>query len=59
MSTHKFRLVQPVEFNPPRGIYAPRGPYVVTAKSPEKDGVFECCIRSASEQHERPALSNV
>src|SRR5262249_44028304 len=34
---HKFHLGQSVEFNPPRGIYAPRGPYVVTAKLPERE----------------------
>jgi hypothetical protein len=56
--THKFHLGQPVEFNPPRGIYAPRGAYVVTAKLPEKDGVFAYRVRSASEEHERAALEN-
>jgi hypothetical protein len=50
---HKFHLGQSVEFNPPGGIYAPRGPYVVTAKLPERDGVFEYRIRSANETHER------
>jgi hypothetical protein len=55
---HKFHLGQLVEFNPPRGIYAPRGAYVVTAKLPEKDGVFEYRVRSASEEHERAALEN-
>jgi hypothetical protein len=44
---------QPVEFNPPRGIYAPSGPYVVTANLPERDGAFEYRIRSVSETHER------
>ena len=58
MPTHKFHLGQPVEFNPPRGIYAPRGAYVVTAKLPEKDGVFAYRVRSASEEHERAALEN-
>ena len=58
MPTHKFHLGQPVEFNPPRGIYAPRGAYVVTAKLPERDGVFEYRVRSASEEHERTALEN-
>lgn len=58
MPTHKFHLGQPVEFNPPRGIYAPRGVYVVTAKLPERDGVFEYRVRSASEEHERMALEN-
>ena len=55
MPTHKFHLGQLVEFNPPRGIYAPRGPYVVTAKLPERDGAFEYRIRGASEEHERIA----
>ena len=58
MPTHKFHLGQTVEFNPPRGIYAPRGAYVVTAKLPERDGVFEYRVRSASEEHERAALEN-
>ena len=53
--THKFHLGQAVEFNPPRGVYAPRGPYVVTAKLPERDGAFEYRIRSISETHERLA----
>ena len=58
MPTHRFHLGQPVEFNPPRGIYAARGVYVVTAKLPERDGVFEYRVRSASEEHERAALEN-
>jgi hypothetical protein len=53
--THKFHLGQLVEFNPPRGIYAPRGSYLVTAKLPERDGAFEYRIRSVSETHERLA----
>jgi hypothetical protein len=55
---HKFHLGQSVEFNPPRGIYAPRGPYVVTAKLPERDGAFEYRIRSVGEAHERLAREN-
>ena len=47
--THKFHLGQAVEFNPPRGIFAPRGPYVVTSKLPERDGAFEYRIRSVNE----------
>ena len=58
MPSHKFHLGQPVEFKPPRGIYAPRGVYVVTAKLPERDGVFEYRVRSAGEEHERAALEN-
>ncbi len=50
---HKFLLGQMVEYDPPRGIDAPRGPYVVTAKLPERDGQFEYRVRSISEQHER------
>jgi hypothetical protein len=53
--THKFHLGQAVEFNPPREIFAPRGPYVVTAKLPDRDGAFEYRIRSVNESHERLA----
>ena len=53
--THKFHLGQAVEFKPPRGILAPRGPYLVTAKLPERDGAFEYRIRSISETYERLA----
>jgi len=56
--THKFHLRQAVEFNAPRGVYAPRGSYVVTAKLPERDGAFEYRIRTASETHERLAREN-
>ena len=58
MPTHKFHIGQPVEFSPPRGVYAPRGPYVVTAKLPGLDGVFEYRIRGIGEVHERLALEN-
>jgi hypothetical protein len=49
---HKFHLGQAVEY---LGKYAPRGPYIVTAKLPERDGEFEYHIRHAREQHERMA----
>ena len=52
---HKFHLGQAVEYHVPRGIDAPRGAYIVTAKLPERDGEFEYRIRSAMEQHERMA----
>jgi hypothetical protein len=52
---HKFYLGQAVEYRPPRGISAPRGAYVVTAKLPERDGQFEYRVRSAFEEHERMA----
>ena len=52
---HKFYLGQAVEYHPPRGIYAPRAAYIVTAKLPERDGEFEYHIRSINDQHERVA----
>jgi hypothetical protein len=53
---HKFHIGQAVEYHPPRGIDAPRGAYVVTAKLPTReDGEFEYHIRSINEQHERVA----
>jgi hypothetical protein len=39
--SHKFILGQAVGYTPPRGLYAPPGIYVVTAKLPERDGEFE------------------
>jgi hypothetical protein len=42
---HKFILGQRVEYNPPRGVYAPTGVYVVTAQLPERDGEFEYHIK--------------
>ena len=50
---HKFDLGQHVRYFPPRGMYAQRGTYVVTAKLPERDGEFEYHIRNINEQHER------
>jgi hypothetical protein len=50
---HKFHLGQIVDYRPARGIYAPRGPYIVTAKLPEQDGEFGYHIRNIIEQHER------
>ena len=58
MSVHKFCLGQPVEYYPPRGTYVPRGPFVVTAKLPERDGQFEYHIKHPSELHERTAKEN-
>jgi hypothetical protein len=52
---HEFILGQAVGYTPPRGVYAPPGIYVVTAKLPERDGEFEYHIRHASELHERIA----
>jgi hypothetical protein len=55
MSVHKFHLGEMVEYRPPRGTYAPRGAYVVTAKLPDRDGELGYHIRSAIEEHERIA----
>ena len=52
---HKFYLGQTVEYRPPRGLYAPRGAYVVTAKLPERNGEFEYRVRNMHEGHERMA----
>ena len=52
---HKFILGQAVEYYSPRGLYAPPGIYVVTAKLPERDGEFEYHIKHTSERHERIA----
>jgi len=38
---HKFILGQAVGYTATRGLYAPPGIYVVTAKLPERDGEFE------------------
>jgi hypothetical protein len=55
---HKFYLGQPVEYRPMRGIDAPRGSYIVTAKLPEREGEFEYVIRNINEAHERAALES-
>jgi hypothetical protein len=50
---HKFILGQAVEYSSPRGLHAPRGVYVVTAKLPERDGEFQYHIKHTSEVYER------
>src|SRR5271165_5230363 len=52
---HKFKIGQAVEYRASRGIYAPGGTYLVTARLPERDGEFEYRIRSLDEPHERIA----
>jgi hypothetical protein len=52
---HKFHLGQHVQYQPPRGMYAPRGAYIVTAKLSEREGEFEYRIRNLKEEHERMA----
>ena len=50
---HKFHLGQQVQYYPPRGMYAPRRAYVVTAKLRKREGEFEYRIRHTVEEHER------
>jgi hypothetical protein len=50
---HKFIVGQTVRYTPPRGLYAPRGPYIVTAQLPERDGELEYHIKHINEVHER------
>jgi hypothetical protein len=52
---HKFILGQAVEYYAPRGLHAPPGFYVVTAKLPERDGEFEYRIQHIGELFERTA----
>jgi hypothetical protein len=52
---HRFYLGQQVHYDPPLGIKAPRGAYVVIAKLPEREGEFEYRIRNMNKQHERVA----
>ena len=55
---HKFILGQTVEFTPPRGVQAPPGIYVVTAKLAERDAEFEYYIKHTRESYERIAREN-
>jgi hypothetical protein len=55
MSERKFKIGQLVEYQPSRGIWAPRGAYVITAELPTRYGQFEYHIKHSSEKHERLA----
>ena len=55
---HKFNIGQLVDYHPPRGIYAPRGPYLIAAQLPMRDGEFEYHIRHPNEVHERIAAES-
>ena len=56
MNEHKFKVGQAVEYRPPRGLYAPRGTYIVTAALPARYGEFEYRIRNIGEDYERVAM---
>ncbi len=58
MSEHKFRIGQAVEYHPPRGLYAPKGAYRVTAELPVRFGEFEYRIKHPRETYERVAAEN-
>jgi len=53
---HQFRVGEVVEYHPPRGLYAPRGTYIVTAALPARYGQFEYRIRNTVEDYERVAM---
>ena len=53
MDEHKFMVGQAVEYSPPRGLYAPKGAYRVTAAFPIRYGEFEYRIKHSREEYER------
>jgi hypothetical protein len=58
MSEHRFKVGQTVEYYPPPRMYAPRGPYHVTAELPVRAGEFEYRIKHPREDHERVAAES-
>jgi hypothetical protein len=50
---HQFKIGQLVDYHPPPGNYAPRGPYRIVAQLPKRDGDFEYQIKHANGMHER------
>jgi hypothetical protein len=56
--SHKFKVGQLVDYYPPRGIYAPRGSYIITAQLPRREGEFEYQIKHTKEVHERIATES-
>jgi hypothetical protein len=50
---HKFKIGQLVDYHPASGNYAPRGPYLIVAQLPKRDGDFEYQIKHACRIHER------
>jgi hypothetical protein len=55
---HNFKVGQTVEYHPPRGLFAPRGPYIVTVALPARSGEFEYRIKHPNEPHERIAMES-
>jgi hypothetical protein len=46
---HEFKVGQAVEYHPPRGLFAPRGTYIVTSHLPARDGELEYHIKHLKE----------
>jgi hypothetical protein len=55
MPEHKFRLGQSVRFVASTLSGVPEGACQVTQRMPERDGEFQCRIKSPVEDHERVA----
>ena len=58
MSEHRFKVGQAVEYSPPRGPYAPKGVYNITAELPVRFGEFEYRIKHPREDYERVAAES-
>jgi len=56
---HKFKIGQLVDYHPPTGNHAPRGPYLIVAQLPKRDGDFEYRIKQANGMHERIVSESV
>jgi hypothetical protein len=58
MSEHKFKVGMLVEYQPPRGVPAPLGAYIVTVQLPMRYGQFEYRIKHSNEKAERRATES-
>ena len=58
IAEHRFKVGQAVQYYAPRGIYAPRGEYHVTAELPSRAGEFEYRIKHPQEAYERVAAES-
>jgi hypothetical protein len=58
MSEHKFKIGMLVEYQPPRGISAPKGAYIITALLPIRYGQFEYHIKHSNKNTERRATES-
>jgi hypothetical protein len=58
IAEHRFKVGQSVQYDAPRGIYAPPGEYHVTAELPSRAGEFEYRIKHRQEAYERVAAES-